>query len=71
MWLIIHEEEGSITDLPQWVEDPVAMNCGADHRHSSDLVLLWLWYSPAAVALIGPLVWEPPYAAGVVLEGQK
>ena len=27
-----------------------------------DPVLLWLW--PAAVALIRPLAWEPPYAMG-------
>ena len=47
------------------------MNCGVGHRHSSDLVLLWLWHRPAAVAPIRPLAWEPPYAAGVALKRQK
>ena len=36
-----------------------------------DLVLLWLWHRLAAGALIGPLAWEPPYAAGVALQRQK
>ena len=30
-----------------------------------DPLLLWLWFRPAAAALIGPLAWEPPYAAGM------
>ena len=38
------------------------MSCGVDHRHGSDMVLLWLWRRPAAVASNGPLAWEPPYA---------
>ena len=33
-------------------------------RHGSDLVLLSLCCRLAAVALIRPLVWEPPYAVG-------
>ena len=35
------------------------------HRLGSDpvLLLLWLWHRPAAVALIQPLVWEPPCGA--------
>ena len=41
------------------------MNCGVGHRRGLDLVLLWLWSRPAAEAPIGPLAWEPPYAAGV------
>ena len=40
-------------------------------RRSSDPVLLWLWCKLAAVAPIGPLAWEPPYATSVVLKRQK
>ena len=47
------------------------MNCGVGHRHSSDLVLLWLWHRLAAVALIRPVAWEIPYAVGVALKRQK
>ena len=34
-------------------------------------MLPWLWRRPAAVALIRPLAWEPPYATGMDLKGQK
>ena len=34
-------------------------------------MLLWLWCGLAAVALIRPLTWELPYAAGAVLKRQK
>ena len=49
------------------------MNCGVGHRHGSDPMLLWLWLwcGLAAVALITPLVWEPPYAAGAALKSKK
>ena len=32
---------------------------------------LWLWCSLAAVALIRPLAWGPPYAEGAALEKTK
>ena len=38
------------------------MSCAVDHRHGSDLTLLWL---------IGLLAWEPPYAAGAALKSKK
>ena len=47
------------------------MSCSVGRRRSSDLVLLWLWCWPAAIALIRPLAWEPPYASGVALEKDK
>ena len=34
-------------------------------------MLLWLWCWLAAVALIRPLAWEPPYVAGAALKRQK
>ena len=51
-----YEVASSIPGLAQWVKD---------------LVLLWLWGRPAAVALIQLLAWEPPYAVGVTLKSQK
>ena len=44
-----HGVAGSIPGLAQCVED---------------LALLWLQCGPMATALIGPLAWESPYAAG-------
>ena len=44
------------------------MSCGVVRRHSSDLALLWLWRRPAVVALIRPLAWELPCAAGTALK---
>ena len=41
------------------------MSCGVDCRHGSDPAFLWLWQSPAAMALIGPLVWEAVYVMSV------
>ena len=49
------------------------MSSGVGLRRGSDLVLLWLWLCVglAATALIQPLAWEPPYAMGAALQGQK
>ena len=47
------------------------MSCGIGRRHSLDLAMLWLWHRPVAVGPIGPLAWEPPFAAGAALKGRK
>ena len=49
----------------------VAMSCGVGRGRGSDRALLLLWRRKAAVALIRPLAWEPPYAAGAALKKQK
>ena len=49
----------------------IAVSCGVGRRHGSDLALPWLWHRPAAIALIRPLTWEPPYAVGAALKRQK
>ena len=46
----------SIPSLTQWAKDPA---------------LLWLWGRPAAVAPIGSLAWQPPYAVGMALNSIK
>ena len=43
------------------------MSGGVGHRCG----LLWLWHRTAAVALIRPLAWETPYAAGAALKSNK
>jgi len=47
------------------------VSCGVGLRHGSDPALLWLWCRPVATAPIRLLAWEPPYAAGAVLEKAK
>ena len=47
------------------------MSCGVGCRRGSDAALLRLWCRPAAVALIPPLAWEHPYAAGAALKSER
>ena len=47
----------------------VAVICGVGRRCGSDPMMLWCRL--AAVALIRPLAWEPPYATGAALKRQK
>ena len=49
----------------------VAMSGGVGRRRSSDHALLWLCCRPAAVAQIGPLAWEPPYAVDETHKSKK
>ena len=42
----IHEDEGSIPVLAQWVKGfIVTVSCSVGFRYGSDLALLWLWYN--------------------------
>ena len=67
-----HEVAGSIPALAQWVKVPAfAVSCGVGHRRGSDPALLWLWRRLAAIALIQPLAWEPPYASRAAHEIAK
>ena len=47
------------------------MSCGVVRRYGLDPALLWLWCRLVAVALIGPLAWEHPYATGAALKEAK
>ena len=47
------------------------MSCDVGCRPGLDPELLWLWWRPAATALIQPLAWEPPYAVSAALKRQK
>ena len=63
---------GLIPGLTQWVKAlTLAVSCGIGHRGGSDLVLLWLWHRPAAVAPNRPLSWELPYSLGATLKRPK
>ena len=48
-----------------------AVSCGVGRRHGLDPALLWLWHWPAAIAPIGPLAWDPPYAVGMAPKRQN
>ena len=66
-----HEVVGSTPGLAQWVriQRCCELWCGSQTR--LDPHLLWLWRRLEATALIRPLAWEPPYAAGAALEKNK
>ena len=47
------------------------MSHGVGCKRCWDPVLLWLWCRPASTALIRPLAWELPHAAGAALKKKK
>ena len=49
----------------------ISMSCGVGRRRGLDLVLLWLWHRPEAIAPIQPLAREPPYATDAALKSKK
>ena len=67
-----YEDAGLIPGLPQQVKDlGIAASCGVGHRCGLDPVLRLVVAQPAAAALIRPLAWELPYAAGVAIKRKK
>ena len=68
----IHEDGDSIPGRIQWVKGSrVASSCSVGCRHAPGPALQWLWYRLAAAALIQPLAWGLPYAAGAALKRKK
>ena len=63
-----HEVVGLIPGLVQWVKDPKLPWAVV---WAADTARIPRWRRPAATALIRPLAWEPPYAAGVATEKTK
>ena len=64
---------GSIPGLDRWVKGSgIAVSCVV---YVADAAQIWcchgVVYRLAATAPIWRLAWEPPYAAGVALKGQK
>ena len=49
----------------------IAMSCDVGRKLGSDLMLLWVWWRPAAVAPIGSLAWEPPYGTFAALKTKQ
>ena len=67
-----HEVAGSIPAMAQWVKGSgVAVSCNVGCRLASGLALVSLWRKLAAEALIQPLAWKPPDAAGVALNRKR
>ena len=68
----IHEDAGLIRGLAQCVKGSgIASSYRVGHRHSSDLVLLWLRHGGAAAALMQPLAQELPYATDAAIKRKK
>ena len=74
--VLYNQEKEGVPVMAQWLTNPTrnhevsGLIPGLTQR-VKDLMLLWLWCRPAAVAPIQPLAWEPPYAVGAALKRQK
>ena len=65
---------GSIPGLAQWVKDPCGpkLGCRSQSQIGSRVaVAVAVGYRLAAIAPIGPLTWELPYAACAALKRPK
>ena len=61
-----------IPGLAQWDKvSGVAVSSGVGRRPGSEPTLLCLWCRREVVALIQPVAWELPHAAGVVQKKKK
>ena len=68
----IHEDRGLIPGLDQWIRELVLLWSVVLVTDMAQIPELpWLWHRLAFTALIQPLAWELPYAAGVVLKEEK
>ena len=65
-----YEVVGSIHGLDQWVKDP-ALLWAVVYVTDMARILYCRGSGVEATAPIRPLAWEPPYAAGAALKGQK
>ena len=66
-----HEVAGSIPASLSGLRIRHCHELWCQYRHGSVPALLWLWCRPAAVVLIQPLAWDPPYAASAALKKDK
>ena len=67
-----HQVAGSIPGLFSGLRTQCChVSCGVGRSHGSDLAWRWLWCRLAAIAPIRCRAWEPPYAVGAALKGQR